>query len=566
MTLSPSCVTVFPPNNYLWLYLTSIAVFEALAVYLYQYRAIPGARPLILNLSCKALWLLSRVLYGATASMQIKMFWVNCSQMLQLLFLLFWFQFILEISQQKEKLPLFIRIGSYGVAACLVFLIVFDSQFGWLWGAITMSGPVMKLAFGPVALALLWFSYLLNLFVLVICIRWILNTHGLRRWQAIALSVPPLFILSCNMLSRVPLFQPFAPQLVGLLLGGIYITWVFYRLRLYSILPLAHDVVSRSMIDGLLVVDEKGYIVEMNATAKELFSGSTAAVGGAFGDLSATRPVLVNFDQKPDEQKLETVLSFSEGERHFQITMTPLIASGNHLLGKVFVLKDITRQKRDQATLIEQQKTLSVMAERERLGRELHDTRGQFPGYVKTQTQAIRLLLKRERVDDANMQLDQMIAAADTAFSDARELITSLRNVGKEWPFFQKLPDWLEQFRAMSGLTVDYSGPGQQPPCWVAPEAEVHLLRIIQEALTNARKHAGADRIQLELKMGNDRLTVTVTDNGRGFDVTAAESDTTRYGLGIIRERVAEIGGRCDISSDPAHGTTITIQAPLTSL
>lgn len=556
-----SPVTIYPHIDPVWPYLCTIAVFEALTVYLWQFRTIPGAKLLALCQAIKAFWLLSVVFYSISADIPTKLFWIRLSALTPVLLIYCWFKFILTLSEQKKTFPAVVRYGIPTIVVCLILIIFFDNQLGWHWKSISLDGQAFKAVFGPVSWATIGFSYFLGLLSIGLCIRWIFKVQGLRRQQAIALTLTPLFTLSGNILRRFPEFQAFAPQLIGLILGGLYTTWVFYRWQVYSILPLAHDAVSRSMIDGLLVVDEKGYIVEMNPTARTLFSSSGAVVGSRFQDLSATWPIMAHFHHTPDTPELEAIQPLPEGDRHFQITMTPLIATGDHLLGKVFMLKDITQQKQDQARLIAQQKALSTLAERDRLGRELHDTQGQFPGYVKTQAQAVRLLLNKGQAQDAAGLTEQLINAAEIAFLDEREAITCLKRSHLDWNFFQRLDEWLAQFRAMSGIAVQYRGPGQAPSPWLPPEAELHLLRVIQETLTNARKHAHANQITVELDCTPQEITITVADNGQGFDQALAQ-ENGHFGLGIIRERVAEMGGQCTIQSSPADGTVLTVCVP----
>ena len=212
---------------------------------------------------------------------------------------------------------------------------------------------------------------------------------------------------------------------------------------------------------------------------------------------------------------------------------------------------------------LEQQKALSILTERNRLARELHDAQGQFPGYVKTLTQAIRLLLKNKRVEDADRQLERLIHTADIAFTDVRESITSLKSTTENWNFFHNLQTWLNHFEKSSAITTIYTGPKARPPKWIAPKAEVQLLRIVQEVLINARKHSGAHRVEVAFSVGDDRLTVTIADNGIGFDAKNRHENSASFGLGIIKERAEEIGATCKICSEPDQGTVVTVKIPL---
>jgi two-component system, NarL family, nitrate/nitrite sensor histidine kinase NarX len=121
----------------------------------------------------------------------------------------------------------------------------------------------------------------------------------------------------------------------------------------------------------------------------------------------------------------------------------------------------------------------------------------------------------------------------------------------------------LGQFRAMSGILVEYRGLERKPDHWIEPEAEVHLFRIIQEAMTNARKHARASRILVALSASDACLTVTIEDDGRGFEEADAACGASHYGLRIIRERAAEANAACDIVSVPGQGTRVTVKTSL---
>jgi signal transduction histidine kinase len=90
---------------------------------------------------------------------------------------------------------------------------------------------------------------------------------------------------------------------------------------------------------------------------------------------------------------------------------------------------------------------------------------------------------------------------------------------------------------------------------------EGELLRIAQEAITNAARHAGASRIHVDLRQEADVVRLRVTDDGRGFDVDAVSADSSHYGLTGMRERAGRIGGRLDIRSS-SGGTTVEAIAP----
>jgi signal transduction histidine kinase len=96
--------------------------------------------------------------------------------------------------------------------------------------------------------------------------------------------------------------------------------------------------------------------------------------------------------------------------------------------------------------------------------------------------------------------------------------------------------------------------------------AEVHLMRLVQEALSNIRKHAQSPRVNMSLRRHGDRWTLTIADNGRGFNIADhIPGDFPRFGLATMRERAEASGGTFDLESSPGVGTSITVTLPVRS-
>jgi len=99
-----------------------------------------------------------------------------------------------------------------------------------------------------------------------------------------------------------------------------------------------------------------------------------------------------------------------------------------------------------------------------------------------------------------------------------------------------------------------------------SPEVESLLFRIVQEALNNIRRHAQASEAQVVMEFAEDRTKVTISDNGRGFELSGRVDDLPRSGkLGLagIQERARLLGGSLDVKSEPSKGATIVVEAPI---
>ncbi len=218
----------------------------------------------------------------------------------------------------------------------------------------------------------------------------------------------------------------------------------------------------------------------------------------------------------------------------------------------------------DNAHLSEQLRSLAIAEERVRIAREMHDGMAQILAYVNAKAQAVQAHLARGRYDEAARQLDQLADAAREVYTDAREGINALRTeLGPGLDFRQALEQYLERWQSQSGIAGRLKVEGElQLPATV----ELQLLRILQEALANARKHSGAQNVEVALRQHDGRVFASVVDDGSGFDPAGLKrSGFPRFGLAIMRERAESIDGRLDVSSQPGGGTQVRIEIPLTT-
>jgi signal transduction histidine kinase len=208
---------------------------------------------------------------------------------------------------------------------------------------------------------------------------------------------------------------------------------------------------------------------------------------------------------------------------------------------------------------------LAILEERDRLGREMHDGLAQVLGYVNAKAQAAREYLRAGQTELAAQHLEELILAAREAYTDARETIADLRMEGvRERPLPDLLTEYVARFERQSGvqahLVVEPSWQARRLPL----TARVQLLRIVQEALTNIRKHAQAQCAAITLNMADGFAQVQVEDDGQGFALSRLLSpEFSRYGLRTMRERAQAVGGTFRIESLPEAGTRVRVQVPL---
>jgi len=215
----------------------------------------------------------------------------------------------------------------------------------------------------------------------------------------------------------------------------------------------------------------------------------------------------------------------------------------------------------DNARLHQEVQTMAVVAERERLAREMHDGLAQVLGYVNTKAQAVKELLASGQVEAAKKQVEQLEEAAQDTYDDVREAILALGTNGRKQSLADCLRTYVERFSEMSGIATNLAIEGEAHP--FDPATEFQILRIAQEALANARKHAQASHIRVLLSFNSDHCHLEVADNGCGFDPShLARTSWPHLGLQSMQERAAAIGARFTLDTAPGKGTKVIVDLP----
>lgn len=216
----------------------------------------------------------------------------------------------------------------------------------------------------------------------------------------------------------------------------------------------------------------------------------------------------------------------------------------------------------DNAHLHEQVADLAIAQERLRIAHEMHDGLAQVLGYVNTKAQAAEMYLKRSMSEEAAGQLRELATSARQAYSDVRESIVGLRTLpGPNRTLEEVLQEYLQQWEEMSHVSTSLR---IDPAVQLRPAQELQLVRIVQESLTNVRKHAKAANASVEIARDGDKLVAVIADDGHGFNADArARGEFPQFGLSTMRERAESIGGTLVIDSAPGAGTRVRFDLPV---
>ncbi len=306
------------------------------------------------------------------------------------------------------------------------------------------------------------------------------------------------------------------------------------------------------------------------------------------GDLQTTMPI-----QYRDEIGFLTESFNNAAARlHDQVTTleTRVVARTADLAeANALLRQEMDNRQAAQTQVLRQERALAAAEEREQLGRELHDGLGQVMGYVNVQAQAIRALLQSGQTDPAASVARQLEQVAQDAHADVRAYILGVRTAAPAAGVLAALRLYGDTLERAYGFRVTLDLPpalATSPGTGLfAPEVEAQLLRIVQEALTNVRKHAGVTAARVSLALEPRQAEIVIADEGCGFRISdcrlqngesPAETRNPQspirnpqsaignhFGLAIMAERARAVGGSVEVTSAPGQGTRVTVRMPL---
>ncbi|HUP03665.1 MAG TPA: two-component regulator propeller domain-containing protein [Bryobacteraceae bacterium] len=257
--------------------------------------------------------------------------------------------------------------------------------------------------------------------------------------------------------------------------------------------------------------------------------------------------------EAPDAPPAETTYSF-ELLPHFYETLWFRMACAMPLLGAAWAAYRLRlRRIGDRFAL--------VLEERARLAREIHDTLAQGFVGISSQLDAVAMCMPAED-SPARQFLTIAQKMARHSLTEARRSVMDLRaSILDEHDLGAALQTGAAMWTAGTAVRVEVSVSGH--PGLLPQEMEQHLLRIAQEAVANTLKHGAATQIWIKLTTEGRKISLSIVDNGRGFEPKDVFSSLGHFGLLGVRERAERLGGEMRLSSHPGEGTKVEVTAPL---
>lgn len=206
------------------------------------------------------------------------------------------------------------------------------------------------------------------------------------------------------------------------------------------------------------------------------------------------------------------------------------------------------------------EREVAVSEERNLLARELHDSIAQSLAFLNLQAQMLEESMRGGRFDEARAEVGRIRDGVQESYDDVRELLLHFRLRMTDSDLAGALRQAVSRFESHTAIRTAFreSGSGIE----LDPDVQMQVLHVVQEALSNARKHAGASRVEVHLERG-PVYRFTVRDDGRGFDPDRSDASGRHVGLAIMRERAHRIHATLEVRSVPGAGTEVALSVPV---
>ena len=200
----------------------------------------------------------------------------------------------------------------------------------------------------------------------------------------------------------------------------------------------------------------------------------------------------------------------------------------------------------------------AIAEERNLLAQELHDSIAQALSFLNIQVKLLQGAMDHDRPQEAQKALDQIREGVRESYEDVRELLLHFRTrAGAATDLDAAIRNAVDRFELQTGIPTSFLSAGKRAP--LEPDKQLQVLHIVQESLSNIRKHAQASQVDIGVERGAEKTLITVRDNGMGFDPEGVSATGGHVGLKIMKERASRVGAKCTVDSRPGRGTTVTL-------
>lgn len=554
-------ISSYPNTLIIWLSIFTILLLIGLAVYCLRRRSVPGALPLGIALIFAALWAASSIMQFTAGDTSTKIFWIRTQALWHLPTSMAVTFFILEYAWPGRWLTRRNLILLSIPPVLVALLIMTDHLHHLMWRDFGINASITP-HLGPASWVAIAYGYgfvFLNFLVLL----WLFQRFPQNRWFVVVLLVGIFPIRVVYLLERAQIIQLDLPlDVFGIAFSYLMYTTALFGFRIFDPNRLARRSVVNQMPDGMLVLDPQDRVISLNPAAERILNSlESRAMGQPIRALLPAYP-----EGELEGKEVEIILNQSDSQkaRYYTLSISSLNDWRGLAAGHLLLLRDITGVKQAQAQLLEQEKLLATLKEREQLASELHDQLSQEIALINVQAQLVCGLLEADQAEQACKQLQLLAKVARETQVDVRGQIRTLsRNDAHDKGFQEALQQYLDIFRQTYGVETELILTGNHSSIKFSPMVELQLLRIVQEALNNIRKHAHAQRVRVFMTKSPGCLVLSIEDDGVGFNPKTVTARQETFGLGIMSKRAAGINAQINVVSEPGSGTRIVVEVPV---
>jgi PAS domain S-box-containing protein len=557
-----------------------VAIFMA-AIGLYAWRRgdVPGAKPFVAMSVVSILLLLGIAFEAAAVVPATRLAWYR-------------YQFVVLVAATTPVTCLVLDYAYPGrwltrrnlillsipATLCLIMVVIDDSQLIWRQRDVGTDGSVVQ-SYAPAGAILAAYGISLLLLYLAVFL-WLFVRSPLHRWPV---AIMLLGMVSSRAVFLLDISHPTALSPLDLSVLVVFLPWTAYAIAIFGFhildpLPAARRTAIEQMHVGMVVFDAGWHVASLNPAAERILGIPTGVARGKTWQQLApsTAPISALAEARTPPEDAATQLpemTFGSGShaRQYALSLAPLRDFRGLLMGYLLTLRDVTEERQTQRQALARQWAQAVLQEREQLAHELHDGLSQSLVFLNLQAQAAELYLQAEQSEAARASLARLAEVSREMQGDVRELIgnllvVSLPSEGFCAALHQIANHYEQQYGLPVRLQVDPSADLLCNSGLLPPAAGVQLVRIVQEALANVRKHAGApDQVGVRLRIETGQLNLAIADNGDGFDPKETGVGREHYGLQVMRRRAERIGGQFTVHTASGQGTRVEVCVPLGS-
>ena len=525
-------------------------------------------------------WVLVSALDYAAVPISTKIFFAKLETIFYNTALILFFAFFMTYAGYDHWLQKkWVRALLWLMPSINIFLPLTNEFHGLFWSGFSLSpvgDNVLIFHHGPGFRWVAISGYIVILIMIVGLVKFAIRAPKNTRQQALIL----LFALLSPTLSNILYHFQFTGlegidwTSVFFSFSGLLILLALFGARFLDIVPVARRLIVERMMDPIIVLDSNQHIIDINPAACKIFGVKPSILGNKVTDIFAGQPTLLNMFLSEDT--LTKTLEF-QGQRFFDPDIASLSDYRERVFARLFVFRNVTERHRatleqkqrleeiqalneslklTQNIVIEQARTLAKVEERERLGRDLHDSVNQSIHSVILSAETLQALLSKDKVQEAAHVAGRIQASGLQALKEIRLLLYEIASplTNEEANFIELMEERLQMVERRIGIHAEVQVVNHETlHCSRSRIENLYWLAI--EALNNALKHAHASKILIILNCAEEDLIVEIKDNGVGFDMN--KINRGGFGMRSMQERAALLGGEVTFLSALNQGTSV---------